>query len=70
MVYELFLDLGASDEQLNFSTIYTASKQGIAKMELTDDSDNLDPLLDLILEKVKPASSAEASDKLLSAPAF
>ena len=70
MVYELFLDLGASDEQLDFSTIYTASKQGIAKMELADESDNLNPLLDLILEKVKPASSAEASNKSLSAQPF
>jgi len=63
MVYELFLDLGATDEQLDFSVVYAASKQGIAKINLSDESSNLDPLLDLILAKVKPASNPEA-DKL------
>jgi len=70
MVYELFLDLGASDEQLNFTTIYTASKQGIAKLEMADESINLDPLLDLIVSEVKPASSIEASAKPLLAQPF
>ncbi len=57
MVYELFLDLGASDEQLEFPVIYAASKQGIANKELADESDNLNPLLDLILTHVAPAST-------------
>jgi len=70
MVYELFLDLGATDEQLDFITIYAALKQGIAKLNLSDESTNLDPLLDVVLKKVKPASSAEASAKLLSAQPF
>jgi len=70
MVYELFLDLGASDEQLDFPVIYAASKQGYAKRELTDESDNLTPLLELILEHVPPASSPEASDKPLLAQPF
>jgi GTP-binding protein len=70
MVYELFLDLGANDEQLNFSTIYCSSREGIAKLNLNDDSDNLNPLLDLILERVKPASTTEMADKLLSAQPF
>lgn len=56
-VYELFLDLGASDEQLDFTTIYTIGKQGIAKEHLDDDSKNIDPLLDVILGKVKPAAA-------------
>lgn len=70
MVYELFLDLGASDEQLDFPVIYAASKQGIAKRQLTDESDNLNPLLDLILEHVPVASSSELETKLLSAQPF
>jgi len=70
MVYELFLDLGANDEQLNFSTIYCSSRDGIAKLKLNDSSDNLNPLLDLILEKVKPASTLEMADKPLSAQPF
>ena len=56
MVYELFLDLGASDEQLDFPVIYAAAKQGFAKRKLEDTSDSLMPLLDLVLEHVKPAS--------------
>ncbi|MCK4540216.1 translational GTPase TypA [Candidatus Parcubacteria bacterium] len=63
MVYELFLDLGANDEQLNFSIIYTIAKKGIAKKNLNDDSKNLSPLLDLIIEKVPVASSEEAGNK-------
>lgn len=54
-VFELFLDLGATDEQLDFETIYTIGKQGIAKRHLDDESENMDSLLDLILEKVLPA---------------
>ena len=56
-VLELFMDLGASDAQLDFTTVYTIAKQGIAKMNLTDESDNLTPLLDVILEKVSPAQA-------------
>ncbi|HPT08367.1 MAG TPA: translational GTPase TypA [bacterium] len=70
MVYELFLDLGATDEQLDFSVVYTASKQGIAKINLSDESTNLDPLLDLILAKVKPASSLEADKLALAVQPF
>ncbi len=54
-VLELFMDLGANDEQLNFHTVYAIGRQGIAKKNLTDESTNLDPLLDTILEFVEPA---------------
>ncbi len=66
-VFELFLDLGANDEQLDFETIYTIGKQGIAKKNLDDQSENMDPLLDLILEKVKPASG-DSHAQLLAQP--
>ena len=56
-VLELFMDLGATDAQLNFTTVYAIAKYGIAKMNLTDESDNLIPLLDTILEKVEPAQA-------------
>lgn len=56
-VFELFLDLGASDEQLDFTTVYAIGKQGIAKENLNDQSNDLKPLLDTILLKVKPAKS-------------
>ena len=70
MVYELFLDLGASDEQLDFPVIYAISKQGIAKKDLADESSNLDPLLDLILEHVRPASDPALESKQLLAQPF
>ncbi|MDD5043190.1 MAG: translational GTPase TypA [Patescibacteria group bacterium] len=56
-VLELFMDLGANDEQLNFTTVYTIAKQGIAKMKLQDESENLVPLLDTILAKVPPVKT-------------
>lgn len=55
-VLELFLELGATDEQIDFKTIYAIGRQGIAKLNLTDDSKDLTPLLDLILQEVKEAS--------------
>ncbi len=61
MVYELFLDLGANDEQLDFITVYANAKQGIAKLKLKDKNNNLNPLLDLIIEKVPAASSSDES---------
>jgi GTP-binding protein len=63
MIFELFLDLGANDEQLNFSVIYAAARQGIAKLKMEDEAKDLTPILDVILEKVPAASSPEASAK-------
>jgi len=59
MVLELFMDLGASNEQLDFTTVYAIARQGIAKMNLTDESRDLKPLLDVILKEVPLASSEE-----------
>src|SRR3989339_928432 len=70
MVYELFFDLGASDEQLGFTVVYAAAKKGVAKINLSDEDKDLTPLLDIILEKVKPASAPEESSKPLSAQPF
>ena len=70
MVYELFLDLGASDEQLDFPVVFAIARDGVAKMNLEDKSDNLNPLLDIILEKVKPASNASAENLPLTAQPF
>lgn len=54
-VLELFMDLGANDEQLNFPTVFAIGKTGVAKLKLTDESNNLEPLLDMILSHVPPA---------------
>jgi len=62
-VLELFLELGASNEQADFKVVYTIGKQGIAKIKLEDESKDLTPLLDTILAHVPPASSDEALQK-------
>ena len=62
---ELFMDLGANDEQLNFATVFAIAKQGIAKMKLTDESSDLTPLLETILKEVPAASSPESIAKPL-----
>jgi GTP-binding protein len=54
LVFELFLSLGAVDEQLDFPTLYCIAKQGIARNELDQQSDSLAPLLDAIVTHVPP----------------
>jgi GTP-binding protein len=63
-VLELFLELGANDEQANFTTVYAIGRQGIAKRKLEDESTDLTPLLDTILEKVAPARGYEEGETL------
>ena len=58
-VLELFLELGANDEQSNFPVVYAIGREGVAKKKLTDDSKDLTPLLETVLEHVAPASSPE-----------
>jgi len=65
MVYELFLDLGASDEQLDFVTLYAIAREGIAKENLDDDSKDLTPLLDTILKLVPVASEEKVDNRPL-----
>ncbi|MDH4330030.1 MAG: translational GTPase TypA [Candidatus Moranbacteria bacterium] len=62
-VFELFLDLGANDEQLDFTTIYAIAREGIAKASMDDDSKDLTPLLDVIMKEVPVASSEEKNKK-------
>lgn len=57
LIYELFLDLDANDEQLNFPTLYAIAKNGIAMKNPTDTGENLFPILDTVLEYVKPATN-------------
>jgi len=59
-VLELFMDLGANEEQLNFKVIYAIGRDGIAKRNLEDESKDLTPLLDMILEEV-PAALSDTS---------
>ena len=52
-VYDLFIDLNATEEQIEFHILYTNAKAGIAHNELDDDSRDLTPLFNAILEHIK-----------------
>lgn len=54
MLFDLFVQLGATDEQLDFSHCLAIARDGIAKMDMSEDSSDLSPLFDMILEKVEP----------------
>ncbi len=64
---ELFIDLGANDEQLDFPTVYAIGRDGVAKLDMKDTAVNLDPLLDTVLKYV-PAAKADASAPLRFQP--
>ncbi len=53
-VFDLFVNLGANDAQLDFATIYTSAKQGFCRLEPDGENHDMKPLLDLIIEKVEP----------------
>ena len=62
-IYELFLDLDATDEQIEFPILYSISREGLAKKQLTDVSHDLRPLFDQIVETI-PAPKELRSDSL------
>ena len=51
-VLELFMDLNATEEQLDFPVIYASAKNGIAKMKLEDESDNIYCIFDTIIKEI------------------
>lgn len=55
-ILELFMELGADDEQLDFPVIYSIAKQGIAKNDPNDQSGDMGPLLEKIIEYVPVAN--------------
>src|SRR3989337_1124752 len=57
LVLELCMELEANDEQINFPVVYAVGRDGVAKLKLTDESEDLTPLLETILKFVPPASS-------------
>ncbi len=62
-VFDLFVSLGANDQQLDFPVIYASGRDGYAMKELGQSSDSLEPLLDLIVESV-PAAKGDVEDAL------
>jgi GTP-binding protein len=62
-IYDLFIDLGATDSQIEFPILYAISRDGIAKKDPTDESTSLAPLFDQIIETI-PAPHALRDDSL------
>jgi GTP-binding protein len=51
-IYDLFIDLDATEDQLDFPVLYTVAKTGVAKTSMEDDSTNLKPLFDAIVKHI------------------
>jgi GTP-binding protein len=62
-IYELFLDLDATDDQIEFPILYAVSREGTAKKELKDESADLQPLFDQIVKTI-PAPRQTRQDSL------
>jgi len=62
-VYDLFIDLDATEDQLDFPVLYTVAKTGVAKRSLEDPSTDLRPLFDAVLEHI-PSPAGEPDDVL------
>ena len=59
MTFNLFMELNATDEQLDFPIVYGIAKEGIAKLSLDSESKNIEPLLEVILKQVEPFKGSE-----------
>jgi len=64
LVLELFMELGANDEQLDFEVVYAIGRDGTSKKKLEDEMTDLTPVLDTILETVPPAKTYTEGDSL------
>ena len=65
-VLDLFIELGASDEQLEFPVIYASAKNGIAKMNLEDNTDNVNCIFETIINSINPpACELEGAAQML-----
>ena len=62
MTFDLFCDLNANDEQLDFPIVYGIAKQGKSTRDLNNMEDSISPLLDTVLEQVKPFEGNETDD--------
>ena len=59
MTFDLFCELGANNEQLDFKILYGIARDGIAKYEENDDNNDITPLLDTIIETTAPFEGNE-----------
>jgi GTP-binding protein len=61
MVFDLFCELQANDEQLDFAIVYTSAKIGYAKLDIADESDSMEPLFQKIISNVSPPEGDSAA---------
>ena len=64
-VFDLMMNMGATDEQLDFPVIFGSAKQGWMSPDYRQPTDSMLPLLDLVLEKVQPMEIPEGNTQLL-----
>ena len=62
-IMELFMELDATDEQLEYKTVYTSAKSGISKLDITDKDSDMKPLLDMIISEM-PNSTGDSEGPL------
>jgi len=62
-VLDLFIELGANEDQLDFPYVFTSAKDGVAKFDLDDNSTNLEPLFETIVKNI-PAPVGDAEGPL------
>jgi GTP-binding protein len=61
-VYDLFIDLDAREDQLDFPVVYAIGKQGVAKMNMEDEAKDLEPLFETILKHIpQPKGTPDAT---------
>jgi GTP-binding protein len=59
MVFDLFVELNATDEQLDFPVIYASAKEGYAVREIHETNDNMEPLFEAIIRQIPPPPKSE-----------
>ncbi len=64
-VFDLFIELGANDDQAEFPTVFTNGRAGIAKYNLADENDNLEPLFETIAKYIPEAPAEEGGFQML-----
>ncbi len=70
MTFDLFLELNATDEQLDFPIIYGIARDGIARLSMDDNNNDISPLLETIISHVKPFEGSESDDLQLQISAL
>jgi GTP-binding protein len=66
-VFDLFVELGANEEQLDFPIVYTSARSGTAQKEMDDEVSNLEPLFEMIINHVSPPQVEEGPFQMLVA---